>query len=323
MKIIVFGAGSIGSLYGGLLAHSGEEVHLVGRPHHMNAIAKYGLKIISEDTEIVSHPIPHTSVSEIDDADLILLTTKAYSIYEALKSLEPLAHVPIVVLQNGLGNEDIVSEVLKSKMVFRAITCNGAMLSGPGKVIWTGKGNTEIGSNFPEMNDLGLKIVEVFRNAGFEMKWSDNVQGTVWLKAIANAAINPISGLTHLRNGELYSDKSIRHLMLDVIKESLSIVRAARIDLPTNEPIRYVLGTLKRTGNNKSSMLQDIEAGKPTEIDFINGAIANIAEKFGMSAPINKMLTILIKAKERSYLPPRDDIVDFIRTQQIASKEGY
>ncbi len=323
MKILVFGAGAIGSLYGGLLANSGQEVHLVGRPYHMDAISKNGLKILIDDSEIISHPIPHVSVSEIDDIDFVLLTTKAYSIPEAVESLRPFSDIPIIVLQNGLGNEDVVSDLLGSRKVLRAITCNGAMIKAPGTVIWTGKGNTEIGSNFPEMMQFGINVVNVFRNAGFEMRWSDNVLGTVWLKAIANAAINPISALTHLRNGELYSDKSIRHLMLDVIKESLRVARAVRIDLPTNEPIRYVLGTLKRTGNNKSSMLQDIEAGKPTEIDFINGAIANIGERFGIDAPINKILTTLVKAKENSYLPHDSRILDLIRTERVAYKEGF
>ncbi len=323
MNILIFGAGAIGSLYGGMLAYSGQNVHLVGRPHHMDAIAKNGLKIQIGDDEVISHPIPHISIDEVEVPDFILLTTKAYSISEAVKSLRHFSNVPIIVLQNGLGNEDLVSELLNSNKVLRAITCNGAMIESPGIVRWTGKGNTEIGSNFPEMIEFGTRIVDIFRNAGFEMRWSDNVLGTVWLKAIANAAINPISALTHLRNGELYSNKSIRHLMLDVIKESLQVARAVRIDLPTNEPIRYVLGTLKRTGNNKSSMLQDIEAGKPTEIDFINGAIVNIGQKFGIDAPINRILTTLIKAKERSYLPSKASVVDLIRTEQLAYKEGF
>lgn len=295
------GSGAIGSLYGGLLCLSGEEVTLlVGRKPNVDAINKRGLRIKGVLGE---HTIPFKATQNSEDieiADLVLITTKAYDAVEAARRMRHLAKkgTYFLVLQNGIGTEKKVAEVLGSRRVLRATTCMGALMTAPGEVTATGVGITELGSHFPENQDMVEEVVAMMRNAGFDVVSSENIEGVVWTKTIVNCGINPIGALTGMTNGEIYNDKRLRDLVIKLVEETAHVADALGIELTTKDPVRYALGTAKATSENINSMLQDIQCCKQTEIDAITGEVIRLAKELGIETPLSESVYALVKALE-------------------------
>lgn len=243
-------------------------------------------------------------VSEISEADLILLTTKTYDTINAALSARHLVNngTYIMLIQNGLGTEELVAEALTTSRVLRATTCMGALRINPGEVIATGFGLTEIGSRYPENYGFVQQITEILQECGFDVRPSKNIEGVVWTKTIVNAGINPVGALTGITNGEVYKDPRLRNLVIQLVEEAVQIVEALGIELTTEDPVRYALGTAKATGDNINSMLQDLQACKRTEIDSITGEIIRLGKELGIATPSNEIVYALIKAIESKYL---------------------
>lgn len=301
MKIVIMGSGAIGSLYGGMLSLAGEEVTLlVGRKPHVEAINKRGLRIKGVLGEHML-PLRATQNSEdIDAADLVLITTKAYDAVEAAARMKHLVKrgTYFLVLQNGIGTEKKVAEVLETRRVLRATTCMGALMTAPGEVTTTGVGITEIGSHFPENQEMVEEVVAIMRNAGFNVVSSENIEGVVWTKTIVNCGINPIGALTGMTNGEIYNDMRLRELVIKLVEETARVADGLGIELTTDDPVRYALGTAKATSENINSMLQDIRCCKQTEIDAITGEVIRLAKELGIETPLSESVYALVKALE-------------------------
>jgi 2-dehydropantoate 2-reductase len=295
------GSGAIGSLYGGLLSLSGEEVTiLVGRKPNVDAINERGLRIKGV---LGDHTIPFKATQNSEDieiADLVLITTKAYDAVEAARRMKHLVMkgTYFLVLQNGIGTEKKVAEVLGSRRVLRATTCMGALMTAPGEVTATGVGITELGSHFPENQEMVEEVVAMMRNAGFDVVSSENIEGVVWTKTIVNCGINPIGALTGMTNGEIYNDKRLRDLVIRLVEETAHVAEALGIELTTKDPVRYALGTAKATSENINSMLQDIRCCKQTEIDAITGEVIRLAKELGIETPLSESVYALVKALE-------------------------
>ncbi|UCH03892.1 MAG: 2-dehydropantoate 2-reductase [Candidatus Thorarchaeota archaeon] len=301
MRIVIMGSGAIGGLYGGLLSHAGEDVHLlVGRAPNVDAINTRGLRIKGVLGEHILRLRATQNAEEIDEADLVLITTKAYDSEEAAKRIKHLTDngAYILILQNGIGTEKKVAEILGTRRVLRATTCMGAIMSGPGEVTVTGCGITEIGSHYPENMDMVEKVVFILRNAGFDVRSSDNIEGVVWTKTIVNCGINPIGALTGMTNGEIYNDTRLRSLVVKLVQEAVDVAKAIGVSLTADDPIRYALGTAKATGDNINSMLKDIQMCKQTEIDAITGEVVRLAREHGIETPYSDSVYALVKALE-------------------------
>ncbi len=305
MKIVVLGSGAIGSLYGAFLSTiSTNEVILVGRNPHVAAIRKKGLSIKGIMGERVFHLRAVDDVSEVTDADLILLTTKTYDTITAAKSARHLINngTYIMLIQNGLGTEKLVADALDTTRVLRATTCMGALRTAPGVVVATGCGLTEIGSRYSKNYDFVKLVTEMLRECGFDVRSSTNIEGVVWTKTLVNAGINPVGALTGFTNGEVYKSPKLRKLVIQLVEEAVKIVDALGVELTTEDPVRYTLGTAKATGNNINSMLQDLRAGKRTEIDSITGEIIRLGKELGIPTPSSEVVYALIKAIESKHL---------------------
>jgi len=313
MKIVVLGSGSIGSLYGAFLSKLDENnVILVGRNPHVAAIRAKGLLIQGIMGKWKFNLNAVEDASEIDKADLILLTTKTYDTISAIKTAKHLVDkgAYVLLIQNGLGTEEQVANELDSTRVLRATTCMGALRVEPGVVEATGCGLTEIGSRFPENYDYVLELTEMLKKCGFEVRASDNIEGVVWTKTLVNCGINPVGALTGFKNGEVYKNPQLRQLVIRLVEEAVAIVKALGIELTTEDPVRYALGTAKATGDNVNSMLQDVLAGKRTEIDSITGEIIRLGKELGIETPSNESVYALVKAIESKYLEDADAITE-------------
>ncbi len=305
MKIVVVGSGAIGSLYGAFLSTlEDNEVILVGHNPHVAAIRTSGLMINGVLGEHKFYLNAVEEASEIDSADLILLTTKTYDTIPAIKSAQHLIDkgAYVLLIQNGLGTEEKVAKELSTTKVLRATTCMGALRVSPGVVTATGCGLTEIGSRFSENYPYVLELADMLDRCGFEVRASKNIEGVVWTKTLVNCGINPVGALTGFKNGEVYKNPQLRELIIRLVEEAVKIVEALDVELTTDDPVRYTLGTAKATGDNINSMLQDIQAGKRTEIDSITGEIIRLGKELGIETPAHESVYALLKAIESKYL---------------------
>jgi 2-dehydropantoate 2-reductase len=301
VKIVIVGSGAIGSLYGAFLNMIKDtEVILVGRNPHIAAIQSDGLKIEGVMGDHVFHMTAISHASEVSEADLVIVTTKTYDTVPAALSAKHLvdsgAHV--LLIQNGLGTEELVAKELGTTKVLRATTCMGALQESPGIVHATGCGLTEIGSRYPENYPIVQQLSEMMREVGFDVRSSENIEGVVWTKTLVNCGINPVGALTGLTNGEVYENKALRGLVVRLVKEAVQVVKALGVELTTDDPVRYALGTAKATGDNINSMLQDLRAGKRTEIDAITGEVIRLAKELGIDTPSSESVYALVEIDE-------------------------
>lgn len=296
------GAGAIGSLFGGLLAEGGNDVTLIARESHVRTIKQNGLIIDGVSGKHVVDVKAVTKPTHLKATfDLILLTVKAYDTRQAVTEAQTLLgnNSVLLCLQNGLGMEEIASEIIGRDRILRGVTTNGALLKEPSLVIYTGKGETTIGEL--KVTGRAQRVAEAFSKAGLPTRVTNNIEGTVWTKILINAGINPFGALTGMKNGELIIIPELKELMVETVIEGRNV--AKKIDAKLEgDPVSLMIKTAEMTAQNKNSMLQDIEKGKRTEIDFINGAISNLGKRKGVLTPLNTLLTHLVKGLEVNQL---------------------
>jgi 2-dehydropantoate 2-reductase len=206
----------------------------------------------------------------------------------------------ILTLQNGIGNYETLNQEVPGQVLLGTTTM-GAMTLGPGRFRHTGLGQTHFGESDGSIRDRTREIGAVLEKMkGGPVHVVDNAVGCVWSKLIINAAINAPATLLKVRNGDLPARSGGKELIHAIVEECLTIVRAKGISLIFDNPEATVVTVCEGTAGNINSMFQDIRAGRRTEIDFINGAIATEAKNLGISAPVNRTLSLLIKALEAS-----------------------
>lgn len=305
MKIAILGAGAIGSLFGALLWESGEDVVLIGRKRHVDAIKSRGLKVSGISGERIVKPKAVTTTQEVGKVDLIIISVKSYDTEQAAKDALNMIHHNTVVLtiQNGLGNIEKLCEIIGEKHVVGGVTMQGSTLVKPGEIYHAGKGPTIIGELNGEITNRIKRIAETFNKAKIETQITQNIWGVLWDKLIINVGINALTAILRVRNGELIKIPEIRDIMIEAVKEAVNVAKALNIKLEIEDHVRKVIEVAEATANNKSSMLQDIEKGKRTEIDYINGAIVKLGKKLKIKTPVNKTLTAIVKAIFQFPLP--------------------
>ena len=301
MKVLVFGAGSVGSYFGGLLSEK-YDVTLLGRKHHMEAIEANGLRI-SGKTEKLVHPKVWHSLGDLADIDLIILTVKAHNTETAMNDMVPYIRDDTIVLslQNGLDNVETMRRMMKKEgYILAGLTSHGLMRAEDGHIHHAGRGETVLGETVPSGLRQAEEVARMFEEAGIPTRVTDNICGEMWAKAIVNAGINPITAITGLRNGQLLKVPALTALLERTCSEAIQVALAARIKLPPYNIIEKTKDVARRTEENRSSMLQDIERGRRTEITSINGYISEVGKRHGVDTPVNSTLTALVKGIEET-----------------------
>jgi 2-dehydropantoate 2-reductase len=231
---------------------------------------------------------------------LVLVTLKSYDTEAASDTVNGILSDEGVVLtlRNGVGNFEVLDKAFPGR-VLTETTPVGAIPLGPGRFRHTGFGVTHLGEPDGSVQDRTPRGAEALRQMkGGDVQVIDNAMGCVWSKLILNAAINAPGTLLSVRNGDIPRTESGRRLIHDIVSECMKVVEAKGIRLIFDDPEAHVLEVCKGTAANFNSMFQDVLAGRRTEIDFINGAVAREAELLGVSAPVNRTLSLLIKAME-------------------------
>ncbi len=292
MKFIVFGAGAIGSLFGGLLSRK-NDVLLVGRKEHIEEIEKNGLRI-EGIFKGVFYPETKWDGSKYD---FIILATKAYDTEKAINEIvKKFGKIPVISIQNGLRNEEIIAEKVGNENVIGAVTTHGVTFIENGRIYHAGKGETIIGEIGGEISNRIKMICNAFNECGIETKISREIKKEKWKKAIVNSTINGLTSILRCKNGEIIKNEYTKGLMKKICMEGVEVARAEGIEI--GEIIEKVEEVAKITSENISSMLQDIISGKKTEVDEINGEIIRRAKKHGINVPVNEVIYNLIKANE-------------------------
>jgi 2-dehydropantoate 2-reductase len=304
MRVTIFGAGALGSVIGGLMAES-HKVSLVCRNDHAMAINADGLWIDGM-TERRAFPYASVDTQGMPIQDVVIVTVKSYDTREALVSIDPLLGegTSLVILQNGLTVLRDVKELHPGALV--ATASLGAQYIGPGHVRLTGQGEVVVGDPDDDM-DLCEKVLESFRSTGIAIQCSPDMKREVWKKAVISSCINPLTAITRKRNAVIVNDQEINDLARSCFEESFRVGTASgNLDL---DDIGFadVERVASATATNRSSMLQDVDRGRRTEIDSINGEIVRIGSGLGLDVRVNHILASIVSAMTRRP-DPSDDL---------------
>lgn len=290
MEIVVFGAGSLGSLIGGLLADA-HDVTLVGRPAHMAAIEETGLTI-SGAVETETHP-QTTTDGEGLTADLAVVTVKTGDTVTAAEALSTGSFETVCSLQNGL-TEEILADRL-SVPILAGTATYGARLVDPGHVDCTGRGTVTLGpfSAAAGATARATAVGHAFQAAGIETVVADDMEPQRWTKLAINAAINPVTALAQVENRAVGTEP-LWSVARAAACETAAVARADGVSLSDETVVSQLTRVCESTAANRSSMLQDVVAGRPTEIDAINGTVVERAARHDVDVPTNQILVGLV-----------------------------
>lgn len=296
--ILIIGTGALGSLFAARLAGAGYPVTMLGTwPEGLDAIRRSGVGLIEANGEEHRYPVYATA----DPRDCLgtryaLVLVKAWQTERAARQLaQCLAEDGLAVtLQNGLGNRETLIQRLGRERVALGVTTTGANLLEAGRVQAGGEGQTSI-ERHPALGPLEEALV----TANFHLQVVEDARSLIWGKLVINSAINPLTALLRVTNGELLERPSARDMMRELASETARVAAAEAIDLPFPDPAAAAEEVARKTAANRSSMLQDILRGAPTEINAICGAIVNIAGQHGLAVPVNWSCWQLVRAIRR------------------------
>lgn len=294
MKIAVMGAGAVGCYYGGMLGRAGHDVTLIGRPQHVEAIQRDGLRL---DAPGVDAPVRVTATTDADGvrgADLVLFCVKSTATESAGRELLPFLapHAVVLTLQNGVDNADRLQAVLQDHLVIPTVVYVATEMVGPGHVKHHGRGELVIGPS-PRSADVAAAL----RAAGVQTDVSDNVLGALWEKLLMNCVYNALSALSQTPYGRLIDGVEVRGTMRDVMEECLAVAAAAGVRVGPSmwDAVERIAVTMP---TQLSSTAQDMARGRPSEIDHLNGHVVRKGAELGVPTPANRVLYALVKLNE-------------------------
>jgi len=293
MRICVFGAGSLGSAIGGLLARK-HEVTIVGRRPHVEAVARGGLRLTGELSEVARISATHTPDLTMAP-DLLIMTTKAYNTPDAIAVCSRIVDegTKVLTLQNGLGNLELL-RAWKGDHSFGGTTTMGAALQGDGVVRISGLGRVVVGSDLDP--DGASEIADAFTVCGVPSAVKEDIATELWGKAVVNACINPVTAVLRIPNGVLFRSATVSRLLDGVCSECVEIAHAAGAENVPADMIDTVRRVASETAENRSSMLRDVELGRRTEIAQINGMFCKHGLMLGLPIPLNRALVALVES---------------------------
>lgn len=295
MNIVVVGAGAIGSLYGALLAQKNTVV-LVGRSPHITTIQHDGLTIKGRTRAHVRLLAVESMASVTLVPDLVILTVKSYDTEAASKQIRSILHdtTMLLSLQNGIDNIEKIERYIDPSHLLAGVSMHGAILSKPGEIIHSGRGDTILGEIHGSRSGRLETLVRIFSESGLQTKSSDNIRKEIWMKAIINSSINPITAFFGCKNGYLLENPLVERIVERVCMESTAIACAEGMMLSPADMVARTKEVIRDTAQNYSSMLQSIQQKKRTEIDSINGKLMRSGLNHNLDVSLNRILTELI-----------------------------
>ena len=304
MRVCIVGCGAVGSLFGANLARL-EDVEVWAYDldrEHVEAINRDGLRL-SGAGEVLGRLTATSDPSALPACDFGIVATKAMHTAAAVEATAAaFDNGCVATVQNGLGNEEAIAR--HAERVIRGTTFPAGKLVGPGHVQWDVKGDTTLGpfearpAPFEEVE----RLAEACTRAGMPTKAVRDARGPQWRKVIFNASTNPVGALTRLTHGRLCEDPGLRRLVTGLVDEGKAVAAAQGIELDADpEDLIDHAAKPEVAYDHKASMLQDVEARRPTEIDYLNGGIVRFGNENGVATPLNRAIWSLVKGLEDSW----------------------
>jgi 2-dehydropantoate 2-reductase len=305
MKIAVIGAGAMGSLFGALLAEGGHKVWLCDIwQDHINALKQNGLKIEREGETRTVRLNAASDPRQIGESELVLIFVKSTQTQSAAQSAALLADRNgwVMTLQNGMGNAEIIAEHTPSNRVLAGTTSHGATMLRAGSIRHAGAGPTTVGmwAGGAKEFQIARQIADQFTQAGIETAAVEAVRPVIWDKLLVNVGINAITALTGIKNGQILDLESTREISRVAVEEAAAVAQAQGIEI-RKDPVAHVFQVAAATAANRSSMGQDVDHRRPSEIKAINGFVVREAGRMGLTAPVNQTLSALVETMEAHY----------------------
>ena len=307
MHILILGAGALGSLLGARLSQA-DDVRislLTTDSGHVQMVRQGGLVV-----EELDGGTSRYRLSAFDDArtleyapDLVLVTVKSHSIEAAVSSVGEQCHAGtlFLTLQNGIGNWERIARLVGEGSVLVGTTAQGATLLEPGRIRHGGNGPTYLGEPEGAPSPRVRRLVEKFQQAGLKAEAREVMAQLIWEKLQVNVGINAITALTGIKNGFIAAAPAARDLCRAAVEEAMLVAAAKGFAMPA-DMVERVLAIAQATSVNRSSMGQDVDHRKRTEIDAINGAIVTLGEQLRLPTPVNRTLVQLVRVLEAHYL---------------------
>ena len=299
MEILIIGTGALAVLFAARLSQAGQDITLLGTwPDGLKALDQSGARLVDTDGKEQRFLVRVTD--DPQDCRGVKYAIVLVKSWQTERAADQLANCLAedgfaLTLQNGLGNREILANKLGSGRVVLRTTTIGGTLLGPGLVKAGGEGLLSIEAN-PVFDPLG----EALKSANFKLEIVKDVRSLVWGKLIISSAINPLTALLRVSNGELLNRPSARALMHGLAEETATVASSERVNLAFSDPVAMVEEVTRNTAVNHSSMFQDIQRGAPTEIDAICGAITRVGQQNNVPTPINQVCWRLVQALVQS-----------------------
>jgi 2-dehydropantoate 2-reductase len=293
--ILIVGTGALATLFAARLAANGHDITMLGTwDAGLDALTRDGARLVDSTGRASSYRVRVTRDPEAArGARTAFVLVKAWQTERAARQLaQCLAGDGLAVtLQNGLGNDDILAKSIGRERVALGVTTTGATLLGPGLARAGGEGVVSMEAH-PRLGEVEAAL----RRARFEVQVVPDAKSLVWGKLVVNAAINPLTALLRVPNGELLRRPSARVVMKALAEETAAVAFAQRVRLPFSNPLEAAESVAQKTAANHSSMFQDVRRGAPTEIDAICGAVARTGARHGIPTPVNRLCWQLVQA---------------------------
>ncbi len=312
MLVVVVGAGAVGSLFAARLSEAGHAVILVARADHVTAIQRDGLRVLNGKEE-VARVEAATTLSPGARPDAAFLTVKTFDLERVASVLARTVAKPVPTLlpQNGLGVESRANEALGSagwpdaaRWTVRAVNSVPATWVGPGVVRAAGTGEVVLPETGPLTPHAG-EFERLLVSARFRVRTVPAIDREVWRKVLVNAAINPVTAVRRIPNGRLLEEPA-KSEALALLREALLAAHAEGFDFSEGEVVRDFESIARATAENRSSMLQDLDHGRPTEIETISGALLSVARSHGLDLPATRAIAEEVRRRARlSARPPQ------------------
>jgi len=315
MNVLVFGLGALGTVYSCLLKGQGHQVYGIDMAPTVEVISQQGVEVSGiwgEHSAYLDGVVCDAAELGAGDYDLIILTVKAFDTALAAEKLRSVLspHTRVLLAQNGYGNYEAALDYIPAEQLIVGRIIFGSETTAPGKAKVTVIADDVIRGSPEGLIDYSWleKLADLFSQAGIPTRASDRIMQYVWGKIIYNSALNPLGAILEVAYGRLAEIEHTRQLMDSIIEEIFTLLSAMGQEVLWKDAAEYRTAfyeqMLPTTAGHHASMLQDIQRGRRTEIDALNGAVVELGRKFKVDTPVNAVITALLKGKETMFLKP-------------------
>lgn len=305
MRLAVVGAGAMGGSLAGHAARAGHDVTVVDvSPAVVDHVRAHGLRVAAPEGPFTATVHVTDDPSTAGPADVVVLFVKAQHTEAASRGLRQLTGpaTAVVTLQNGWGNADRIARYIPEDQLVVGVTYNSCTASGPGQVLHSGRGPTVVGPFSGTDTRPAGRAADLLNSSGWAAEVSGEVRTEIWKKLVLNTATLPTAALSRLNAGALGEPGELRDLVDGLAAETVAVAAAQGLGIDLAERVSAIHGVLERAGAGRASMLQDVLAGRKTEVETVNGAVVAAGAAHSVPVPLNRAMVALVHGLERSYL---------------------